>query len=357
LFLDVGKTILNIDFLNTLAKRCAALAKKYKLDEDADLGGTKSLAEFIGALEPEVPSSCPVCGSERGSSGKTAHSVIGRFFDRSYRACSVCGMIYLNRTHPPAIEYSESYFFENYKKQYGKTYLEDFPNLIAMAERRLSIIKTILTENDGSKPAANKGKIAAKKSDAPQTLLDIGCAYGAFLAVARDVGFAPRGIDISSDAARYANETLGLDVQTCNFPVDNLPGDGISVITLWYVIEHVADVKTALLKIKNSLAQGGVLAFSTPSASGISARKSMRQFLQNSPADHRIILYPRLMRRLLSCYGFDTKKIVISGHHPERFPLIGKYLKNKSSAIYKFCMVISRIFCLGDTFEVYAIKI
>jgi SAM-dependent methyltransferase len=215
-----------------------------------------------------------------------------------------------------------------------------------------------LTESNGSKPAAGKGEgRVVEDSGAQQTLLDIGCAYGAFLAAARDAGFVPHGIDISSDAARYASETLGLFVQTCNFPLDDLPSDApYNVITLWYVIEHFTDVKAVLLKIKNSLLQGGVLAFSTPSASGISARKSMRQFLKNSPADHRIILHPRLMRRLLYCYGFETKKIVISGHHPERFPLIGKYLKNKFSVIYKLCMAASRIFHLGDTFEVYAVK-
>jgi hypothetical protein len=52
----------------------------------------------------------------------------------------------MDRTCTPSFEYGKEYFFEMYQKQYGKTYIEDFPNLIAMSKRRLSVIKSLLVK-------------------------------------------------------------------------------------------------------------------------------------------------------------------------------------------------------------------
>jgi hypothetical protein len=46
---------------------------------------------------------------------------------------------------------------------------------------------------------------------------------------------------------------------------------------------------------------------------------------------------------------------VITGHHPERFPLADRFLK-PGTAAYRFFLMISRVFGLGDTFEAYAVK-
>jgi hypothetical protein len=61
-----------------------------------------------------------------------------------------------------------------------------------------------------------------------------------------------------------------------------------------------------------------------------------------------------MCRKALALAGFKVKKIVISGHHPERFPLFGKSAKSKKSPLYWALLAISKIFGLGDTFEVYA---
>jgi hypothetical protein len=58
--------------------------------------------------------------------------------------------------------------------------------------------------------------------------------------------------------------------------------------------------------------------------------------------------------KALALSGFKVKKTVISGHHPERFPLLGKFAKSKKSPLYFPLLAISKFFGLGDTFEVYA---
>jgi hypothetical protein len=54
--------------------------------------------------------------------------------------------------------------------------------------------------------------------------------------------------------------------------------------------------------------------------------------------------------------GFRVKKIVVTGHHPERFPLAGVLFKKRKGPLYSFFLLLSRLFRLGDSFEVYAVK-
>jgi len=301
----------------------------------------ESLSNLINSFSPQVNRACPVCGKETNK-----HS-LARFPDRTYRHCSKCGVIYMDRTYPPPIEYGKEYFFESYKKQYGKTYLEDFPNLVTMAKRRLRLISQV-----SSRKNTNNNRY-------PPILLDIGCAYGPFLVAAKDEGFLPFGIDPAEDAVRYVQETLSIPaVQGFfpNYPLSTPNSQLYDVVTLWYVIEHFTDCLTVLDEINKMLKPGGILAFSTPSFSGVSGRKSLRKFLENSPADHFTIWSPKMCKKALAIAGFKVKKIAMSGCHPERFPLIGKFAANKKSRLYRMLMTVSRILCLGDTFEVYAKK-
>lgn len=309
-----------------------AVAERFGLAE-----ARESLAKFIAALEPQTAERCPVCGG--ALSGAAA-----RFAERTYRRCLRCAAWAMSRAAPPPITYSDAYFFEDYARQYGKTYLEDFSNLTAMARRRLRII---------ARMRGGAGGGAAKKR-----LLDIGCAYGPFLAAARDTGFEPLGIDPSEGAARYVSETLDIPALHGFFPAaldENAAAPRrFDVVSLWYVIEHLREPQAALKKIHAMLSDKGILAFSTPSSSGVSGIFSTRRFLEQSPADHWTIWNPRTIRAALRRAGFDVKKIVITGHHGERLPVFGALFRRGAGR--RLWTLISTLFALGDTFEVYARK-
>jgi len=340
-----SKGEINRPFIDKLKNRCAALALKHHLDH----APRQSLAEFINGIAPNVSRNCPVCGT-------ALHGpVLARFSERSYRRCACCGIINMNRINPPPIEYAKEYFFEQYQLQYGKTYLEDFPHLKAMGKRRLAVIKKIGNRDQGL-PAEGA---ALSKPDSP-TLLDIGCAYGPFLAAAQEEGFSPCGIDPAEDAIRHVTQTLGIPAVQGYFPNPQSPApspqSSYSVITLWYVIEHFRDCVPVLAEIRKLLKPGGVLAFATPSFSGISGRASLKRFLERSPADHWTIWSPAVCAQALKMAGFTVKKTINSGHHPERFPLLGICARGRKSPLYRPLLALSRIFSLGDTFEVYAVK-
>jgi 2-polyprenyl-3-methyl-5-hydroxy-6-metoxy-1,4-benzoquinol methylase len=357
-------------YLNDIEKHCAELAVKFNLDSEPK----QSLAEFVNTIMPDVSRNCPVCGSILSG------PVLARFTERSYLRCKRCGAISMNRINPMPIEYGKEYFFEQYQKQYGKTYIEDFPNLTAMAKRRLTEIRKIGSREWGvgsreqgpgnreqgtgnrEQGAESREQRAENKPQSPvpspQSLLDIGCAYGAFLAAAKEEGFSPQGIDPAEDAVRYVTQTLGIHATQGYFPnpEPRTPNPDYEVVTLWYVIEHFRDCVPALEEIRKLLKPGGVLAFATPSFTGISGRSSLKRFLENSPQDHWTVWSPAVCRKALGKAGFKVKKIVSSGHHPERFPFFGKFAYNKKSLVYRLLMAANKILALGDTIEVYAVK-
>jgi 2-polyprenyl-3-methyl-5-hydroxy-6-metoxy-1,4-benzoquinol methylase len=316
--------------LRRIADISRAAAARWLDTGPLDLGG------FLLSWNPVVQRRCPVCASER-------RRLLERFPDRTYRRCLDCGIVYMDRTAPPSREYKAAYFFEDYKKQYGKTYLEDFPALKQNGKRRLGIIKALLAGNSRqSVPAAAS----------PPRLLDAGCAYGPFLEAAGEEGFVPEGIDPAEDAVRYVREQLNFRAFRGSFPED-LPGAAYDVVTFWFVIEHFRDPGTALAAANRVLAPGGVLAFSTPSFSGVSRRKSLRAFLEKSPGDHWTLWDPGTCAGILSRCGFTLRKTVITGHHPERFFRAGR---SPGPVGRRFFLALSRAFRLGDTFEVYAVK-
>jgi SAM-dependent methyltransferase len=317
----------------------------------------RNLAGLLETFSPLVSPACPGCGLINRPAGTrngdsppepAAFSpALARFDRRTYRRCPRCGILYMERLDPPPIEYGRDYFFGFYKKQYGKTYIEDFPRLVAAGKERLNTIQALLPGNPGS-------------GGGEKRLLDIGCAYGPFLVAAGEAGFTPAGIDPAEDAVTYIRDTLKLEARRGFFPDTGLPapeeGQRFDVISLWYVIEHFREPRRALAETRRLLKPGGVLAFSTPSFTGISGRKNRKKCLEKSPPDHWTVWSPQNCGKILRNSGFRLRKIRVTGHHPERFPLIGPFAR-RGGALYALLLLTSRVFRLGDTFEAYATAI
>lgn len=301
-----------------------------------------SLAAAMSRWTFPGQSRCPLCHDRQPRHRK----VLARFPERTYFRCKTCGITYMSRPNEPPITYDGAYFLEDYKKQYGKTYIEDFPNLIRMAQARIERIQSLLSHQ--------------KSPEEPVRLLDIGCAYGPFLAAGRNLGWAVRGLDPSSDAVRYVQDHVGVPVLQGLFPETDLSpltdGQAMDAVTLWYVIEHFQDLGKALEGAAALLKKGGILAISTPSGSGVSGRARPHSFLEHSPPDHWTIWSPATCGPILKRFGFRLVKTVSTGHHPERFPLLGPFAKSQKTVIYRVLYRISQLFALGDTFEAYAVK-
>ena len=298
----------------------------------------KSLGEFLKKLSAGSRMCCPVCGKFP----EQPDPVVSRNETRTYRRCEDCGMVYMSFTTFEDKVYEKSYFFEDYKKQYGKTYEEDFESIKAQGLRRVSIIKAMTGSGAGN-------------------LLDIGCAYGPFLAAASDKKFNPFGTDISEDAVSYIQTKLKMPAVCSAFPeIDTAEEFGIAqfdAVTMWYVIEHFKDLGSVLRKVSSLVKKGGVFAFSTPSGEGISAVSDKDHFYQISPTDHYTVWEPRRAGSILKKFGFKVERIVSTGHHPERFPYIKKTGAQPGSLKWNLIDAMSHAKGLGDTVEIYCRKI
>lgn len=328
----------------------------------------KSLAKQIKYISMSKNFSCPLCEDEIFSEAE--HPIVCRLHDRTISKCEKTGLYYLSFIISDEKKYNENYFFEEYKQQYGKTYIEDFPNIIKQSKRRIKIIEECYAEY-----FQDKEHFFAKQKN----LLDIGCAYGAFLKACELTDWFAVGSDISAEAINYVKNELKLPAFTSAFPAlpesfdyvrkvsfsDNgeenfqkvkfeLKDASFQAITMWFVIEHFPHLDAVLKRVSNLLVDGGIFAFSTPTLSGVSGKKSAENFFINSPKDHYSIFDIESVEKVLDLYGFKIVKIISIGHHPERFKNFANV--KKGGLTYKILNAISRHKKLGDSMEVYAVK-
>jgi len=107
-------------------------------------------------------------------------------------------------------------------------------------------------------------------------LLDIGCAYGAFLAEASRTGrFELSGTDVSEHAIQVARERLegkGVELRVGGlFDTGHEPGS-VDIACLFDVIEHIPDLQAAFAEIQGLLAPDGLLVLSVPVYDGLVGR-------------------------------------------------------------------------------------
>lgn len=103
----------------------------------------------------------------------------------------------------------------------------------------------------------------ARPADAPVRLLDIGCAFGAFLA-----SLDPRWERYGTDVSRYAVEKAAATVPGVRFAragIDGIPFPGpFDVITSFDVIEHIPSLDQVAATVGSLLAPGGHFVFVVP---------------------------------------------------------------------------------------------
>ena len=331
-------------------------------DSAAPLGlekasGLSPLASFIQGLSFAQKFPCPVCGPLPFGGAK----VLARTEAHTFRRCPKCGMVYLSLSSDSRVQYEADYFGSEYKAQYGRTYLDDFDSIKAQGLRRALVIARAgrfgLKKPNGS--AAGRFGLSANSASAKPRLLDIGCAYGPFLAAANELGFEPYGTDISQSALDYVKNKLGFSAVRSNFadfdPQKEFGFKEFDAVAMWYVIEHCQDLKALLPRVNKLLKEGGIFAFSTPSGSGVSGRFNRSDFFENSPRDHYTVWEPSRAAKILRRFGFKLVKAVPTGIHPERIGLFKNI--SKKSFIFKLLAVFCKKAGLGDTFEVYCKKI
>lgn len=172
-------------------------------------------------------------------------------------------------------------------------------------------------------------------------LLDVGCGFGLFLNEARRRGWEAVGVEPAQHQADWGRQHLGLQVLPDLDSRELQPGQ-FDVITLWDVIEHVADPGKLLTRCRELLRPGGLLLVKTPDGEGLLVKEPwwLRPYLvlyrhlvyPANPLQHLYHFTGGMLEQLIDRSGFTTVDTDFSQDWTERvidgrnkFILVAKY--------------------------------
>lgn len=215
--------------------------------------------------------------------------------------CNRCGLTYVNpRLEQSELQqiYTESYYdhdgIVNGLEFFGyDDYIADEENIKLTFAGRLKTIE---------------------KFTGPGRLLDIGCATGFFLALARDHGWQVVGTEVSSFSAGYARDKLGLDVRLGTLRALEFAAGSFDTVTMWDVLEHVTDPMAELSEVARILRTGGTISIITPDAGSLVARVLGDRWEEyRRVREHVYFFSRRTLSQMLRQVGFDILKVESAG--------------------------------------------
>lgn len=109
-------------------------------------------------------------------------------------------------------------------------------------------------------------------------ILDVGCAEGTLLELARKRGWEVHGVEPNKHLVVWARKHYGLKVVQGSIEQRSLKRNSYDVITLLDVIEHVAEPEKFLRRCSELLAPGGLIFISTPDFGSVWSRVMRRKW-------------------------------------------------------------------------------
>lgn len=293
--------------------------------------------------------SCPVCGADDartrwetplGDDGPAPLESCFRCTNAQYGRfgrivqCHRCGAMYRDPQERDPLR--------AYEATVDEDYLQEWPS------RRLTFLRSLRQLHRFAQP--------------PGDLLDVGCATGFFLRVARDAGWHAVGLEPSHWAAEQARRE-GLEVYEGSLEDAPLGAEQFDVITLWDVIEHLRDPREALRAAWRLLRPGGVIGLTTMETGSLVAR------LMGARWPHLMRMHLCYLRyghvaRLLQEIGFVEPRrrphvrVLSAGYLASRLRFIGPRAAEMTGAIVRALGLKDRQIPLyvGDLMAVYARK-
>ena len=140
-------------------------------------------------------------------------------------------------------------------------------------------------------------------------MLEVGCADGRFLAMARARGFEVSGIELSDTMRAECRRRLGIETFK-SVPEALATGTRYDCVVMFEVIEHVADPIAFLKQVRELLRPGGVVALSTPNFGCDEAVSKPQEFEHFAPPAHVSYFVPETLSACIAKAGFRTVETV-----------------------------------------------
>ena len=140
-------------------------------------------------------------------------------------------------------------------------------------------------------------------------LLEVGCARGDFLKVAKQ-WFEASGVEPNPELA----ESSGQVAPVYQDIIERTPWNGFDVVAGFHVIEHVDSPKSFIRAAAERLQPGGLLVIETPNIDSLPFKILKSRWRQFIP-EHYFFFDPKTISRLLSDHGLRIDSIAGIGKH------------------------------------------
>mgnify|MGYP001112183930 CR=1 FL=1 len=216
--------------------------------------------------------------------------------------CKQCGLVYTN-PRP-----SRHDILDTYEAVEDRLYVEEREGRVLTFEHHLKPLEH-LTGPPAGRP-----------------LLDVGCHTGVFVEIASLHGWNAWGVEPSRWAVKRAQERE-LHVVQGTLRTADLPQAYFDVVTMWDVVEHLADPRGALQQLYRLLKPGGLAVVHTIDIDSLFARAMGARWPWLMEM-HIYYFSQRTLRAMLEKCGFQ----VLDDHIQGRYLRLG-YLMNRVGAL------------------------
>ncbi len=237
---------------------------------------------------------CNLCGSSR------ANPTIN-WKEHSLLNCQECGFSFLHPipTHEQLVKlYAQGYYSSDDSNQLGySNYKEDVDLILLTAIQRYRLITSRIKTHPGLK------------------LLDIGCAFGYYLDLARLYGWDATGVEFNPQAVQEGRDTFKLDIRQGRVQDQGFKDESFDVITCWDLIEHLQDPKAFLQENNRILKTGGSLVLSTPDISSLPSKIMGKRWMGYKTIEHIHFFSKEILVKYFEKTGFELKECHYIGKH------------------------------------------
>jgi SAM-dependent methyltransferase len=126
-------------------------------------------------------------------------------------------------------------------------------------------------------------------------LLDVGCGRGLRLLEFRRLGFEVHGMDVQPDVVRYLREELHIPAEVADVSAMTRihPPGSFDLVTTFFLIEHIPDVRAAIEGMYGLLKPGGWLAAAVPFVDSVQSRVFGSRWINVTEAPRHLSLPTR----------------------------------------------------------------
>jgi SAM-dependent methyltransferase len=171
----------------------------------------------------------------------------------------------------------------------------------------------------------------------PARLLEVGCAHGGFVALARWAGYEATGLELSPWVVEFARKTFGIPMLQGTIEEQRLAEHSFDAVVLNDVLEHLADPIATMNCCARLLKEDGVLLVQTPcypekvSYEELQARKDRFMEMMHGLARQHLFLFSRrAVEHLLGGLGFAAIEFLPALFEYDMYFVAGRHAVTRS---------------------------